>query len=70
MNILINTPLLKSPALKENFDNKVLIIFLTLITALIVLGLVFIDFMKSQAGNSPKNSEETRETPQTSTISL
>jgi len=43
MNILINTPLLKSDALKENFDNKVLVVFLGIIFFLVILGLVLID---------------------------
>ena len=47
MNILINTPLLKSAGLKENFDNKVLVVFLGLIFFLLILGLLLIDLTRS-----------------------
>lgn len=41
MNILIDTPFLKSAPLKENFDNKVLVIFLGIIFSLVILGLAY-----------------------------
>lgn len=47
MNILIDTPFLKSAPLRENFDNKVLVIFLGIIFSLVILGLVFIDITSS-----------------------
>lgn len=43
MNVLINTPLLRSQSLKKNFDNKIIIVFLGLIFALVILGLLFVD---------------------------
>lgn len=43
MNILINTPLLKSNALKESFDNKILALFLGIVFSLLIIGLLFID---------------------------
>lgn len=67
MNIFINTPLLKSHTLKTKFDNKVLIIFLAFITALVVLGLVFIDFMKPASGSIPVNNEEIPQLPKQAT---
>lgn len=57
MNILINTPLLSSSALKENFDNKVLIIFLTLIFILVILGLFFIDITRTFSGSASQDKE-------------
>lgn len=47
MNILINTPLLKSNVLKEDFDNKILLLFLIIITFLVIASLLFMDLIKS-----------------------
>ncbi len=43
MNVLISTPLLRSQSLKKNFDNKIIVVFLGLIFALIILGILFVD---------------------------
>ncbi len=42
MNILINTPYFKTTTLNEDLDNKVLMIFIVLISTLIVLGVIFL----------------------------
>lgn len=57
MNILIDTPLLKSAPLKKNFDNKVLVVFLGIIFSLVILGLVFIDITRGFFPSSRINQE-------------
>ncbi|MBI2330177.1 hypothetical protein HYU94_02210 [Candidatus Daviesbacteria bacterium] len=46
MNTLINTPLLKTASLKTEFDNKIIVVFLTLVIFLLIAGLLFIDLLK------------------------
>lgn len=57
MNTLIDTPILKSPSLRTDFDNKILVIFLGIILILVILGLMFINLMSTFA-KSPAASEE------------
>lgn len=64
MNILINTPLLPS-SLKESFDNKILIIFLTLIFILVILGLLFIDITRAFSGSASQDKESPSNAPKT-----
>lgn len=52
MNVLINTPLLKTADIRDNFDNKILVLFLGIIFALVIIGLLFIDF-----GNISSNQQ-------------
>lgn len=63
MNILINTPLLKSTALRTDFDNKIIIVFLGLIIGLVILGLVFINLMRTFSSPFPPNEEGPAELP-------
>lgn len=58
MNILINTPLLNSSHLKENFDNKILAIFLILIAVLVMVGVLFVDFSNAFGSSDPVSSSE------------
>lgn len=63
MNILINTPLLNSPALKEEFDNKILVLFLTVIIVLVILGVLFLDIIQIFQKPSSLNEERPSELP-------
>lgn len=50
MNVLINTPLLKTDNIRDSFDNKILVLFLGIIFALVIVGLLFIDFGNISSG--------------------
>lgn len=56
MNVILNTPLLNSNILRQNFDNKIIIIFLSLILILVILGLLFLYLIRTY--NSPTPMEE------------
>lgn len=58
MNVLINTPLLKTTAIKEDFDNKILLAFLAAIITLVVLGLLFFDLIKTRSTTLPDTTNQ------------
>lgn len=43
MNIILNTPLPSTFATKQDYDNKVLYIFLVMLASLIIAGVFFVD---------------------------
>lgn len=56
MNVLLNTPLLKTNTLKHNFDNKIIIIFVLLIYVALILGLLFIDITRTLSNPTPNEN--------------
>jgi hypothetical protein len=51
MNLVLNTPL-EAFVSKQEYDNRILYVFLVLMAALVVLSLVFINFSKRFTENN------------------
>lgn len=58
MNIVLNTPLPVFAAAKQEYDDKILFFFLILMSILIILGLVFVNFARELSNNRPPNTYE------------
>lgn len=58
MNILLNTPLPVSAVAKKEFDNKVLMLFLSLLVGMVLTGLAYVNLTKYHIENSSLNTEE------------
>lgn len=61
MNILFNTPLLKTDTLRHEFDNKILIVFVVILAVSVILSLLFLNlavtFSKPPVDNEvPQNN--------------
>lgn len=63
MNTLIQTPILNSPSVRTDFDNKILVIFLGMILILVVLGILFIDLMSNFAPPPVPENNDSDNTP-------
>lgn len=47
MHVLIDTPYSKKTSLEEDFDNKILAIFIIIISLLAISGLMFLSLLKT-----------------------
>lgn len=65
MNILINTPLLTSKAIRTSFDNKIMVLFLGLIFTMVILGLIFIDVTKAFSNSALEDQDHNSPTQET-----
>lgn len=63
MNILLNTPILRSDTIRQDFDNKVLWIFMLIIFMSVMFGLLFIELNKQFGPQSSINGSEEPNSP-------
>lgn len=57
MNILLNTPILRSDTVRQDFDNKVLWVFMLIIFVAVMFGLLFIELNRQFSQTSTNGSE-------------
>lgn len=63
MNILLDTPLLRTSTLKKEFDNRVLLVFMLIIYILVFLGLFLVSLTKEFSNTSPVETKGPQNSP-------